>query len=386
MCRSCFFLILWLLSGPLTRLHAQWSMDMKNRLGQGGENAWLYLAYEAPADIEKEFVATVNLRPAGRQQVYIHREVALRTQGSQTFAIGFRLPQGSYDVDVDIYDRRLNEHSYLKRPEAFQLNRRREVLLSDIFLGESPDTARIMQVPFLRPEIDLRSHRLYYAMDIYAPEYDALTVRAVLYREQQNAPQSTHTSAYVSLQQSVQVVYPGGRPKVTFLDTLFIDRLAPDDYMVQVLVYDEEYRIADEQIWFVVGGDIQQRIFGNLDESIRMMRYMLAPQQLYALLEKPDSAHVRANEFTTLWRKRYHEDYIDHMEAYFRKVYAADARFAEGKTAGWETDRGRTFIQYGEPRVKEERLAGRTYERWTYARWGLSFLFEQRNQRYFLVE
>ena len=75
------------------------------------------------------------------------------------------------------------------------------------------------------------------------------------------------------------------------------------------------------------------------------------------------------------------------MEIYFNKIYVANERYEEDRP-GWETDRGKIYVQYGEPGQEKTGLEirGKTYRRWTYPEWSLTFLFEKRNQRYVLVE
>lgn len=358
---------------------------MKNRLGGKGVNAQLLLAYEAPTEAWRRFEVEVELRISGQPQVYIGREMVLEAEGSEVFIIGYKLPPGAYEVDVSIYDPSLERYYTLRRSEPFYLNRSREILLSDIFLSldSIPDSA--FRRPLVGPLPERGPGKLHYFQEIYAPEYDQLSLRAVLYKEKGRETQGS-TAAYVSLQQRNLVVLPSGQARLIFGDTLNLDALEPGQYMVQILVYDDEYRLGDEQIWFEVSSDMQSRIFADLETSIKMMKYLVEPEALVALLEMTDRAGVRAEEFRSLWRRLYREAYEEEMEAYFTKVFTANARYQEGEVPGWDTDRGRIFIQYGEPREKLFQQGEQTYLRWTYARWSLSFLFEKRNQAFVLVE
>ncbi|RMG54357.1 MAG: GWxTD domain-containing protein [Bacteroidetes bacterium] len=380
--------LLWgmiLLWGGGAELHAQWQMDMKNRLGTGGTNAQLLLAYEAPTEAWRQFEVKVNLRREGEVQVFISKEMILEAYGSEVFIIGYQLPAGAYDIDASIYDPDLDRYYTLERSEPFYLNRRREILLSDIFLSAQaiPDTA--FRWPLVGPPSSHGLETLYYYQEIYAPEYDQLSLRAVLYQEKTGKTQGS-TAAYVSLQQRNLVLYPRGRQRVIFGDTLHLGQLEPGQYMVQILVYDDDYRLGDEQIRFEVKSDIQTRIYADLETSIKMMKYLLQPEALIRLLDVSGDETVQAEEFRNTWRSLYRDRYQEEMEAYYRKVYEAAERFPEGDIPGWDTDRGSVFVQYGEPREKVIERGGKTWLRWTYARWSLSFLFEQRNQGYFLVE
>ena len=218
---------------------------------------------------------------------------------------------------------------------------------------------------------------------VYAPGYTSLSIRAVLYQEAENESEAP-TVAYQSLHQTNRAL------NLEFGSTLFRDSvdltgLTGGEYMIQVLVYVDDDFVLDEKTWFVKGGDIKQRIYEDLDSSIRMMRYVAPETQLDSLLRNEDP-QVKEVEFLRMWEKLYKEEAESQMEQYFQKIYAANDRYEETDTPGWLTDRGRIFIKYGEPREGALEVKGTSYLRWTYAKWSLSFLFEKRNQVYQLVE
>lgn len=362
---------------------AQWNLAVKN-LRRPGTNVRLFVGYEGLSDAPKAFELLATFRPAEESRVVLAKERVMRLASGDIYALDLKLPPGRYVVEVEIEDRKANSYYSLQLPEPFRVHADREVSLSDIFLA--PD--RQWEAPFARPllqaTVPFDRERLYYCMELQAQGYEVLTVRAVLYQESQ--PQAgTLTTAYQSLQQTNRVTYFAGSQSQVFRDTLDLASLPGGEYMIQVLVYDDDAFLVDEKTWFVKGGDIKQRIFTNLDRSIRMMRYLVPEIKLRTLLETRDQP-VKRVEFLKIWERLYGEAAEHEMEAYFEKVYATIDRYSEPNTPGWLTDRGRIFIQYGEPRVRALDIDGQAYVRWTYARWALSFLFEKRNQSYFLVE
>jgi GWxTD domain-containing protein len=62
----------------------------------------------------------------------------------------------------------------------------------------------------------------------------------------------------------------------------------------------------------------------------------------------------------------------DVKEEHYRRIAYANERFADGRVAGWKTDRGRTYIVYGPPDEKEihpdGEAGGPPYEEWLYRR------------------
>jgi GWxTD domain-containing protein len=358
-------------------------MAVKN-LQRGSNNVRLFLGYEGLSEAEKEFMVLVNFRLAGEARVLLHKERIVHMRGQDTLYLDLTLPPGRYEVEVEIEDRKANSYQSLTLPEAFRVHRNREVRISDIFLAPNRQWEAPFERPLLNAALPFDQERLYYCMELTAPGYDVLTIRAVLYQESE-AQAGTQTTSYQSLQQTNRVTYFNGRGSALFRDTLDLVSLPGGEYMIQVLVYDDNDFLLDEKTWFVKGGDIKQRIFTNLDESIRMMRYVVPEPQLRTLLETRDLA-VKRIEFGEIWERLYGDDAQEKMDAYYANIYAAKNRFSEPEVPGWLTDRGRTFIQYGEPRIRAIQIDGQDYVRWTYARWALSFLFEKRNQSYYLVE
>jgi len=374
---------LCLLLGCTLSAQAQWGLAVKN-LNRPGTNVRLFLGYDGISEADKVFKAMVNFRLAGEGRVRLYKERILSISGNDTVFMDLKLPAGRYDVDVEIEDRKANSYQSLSLPEPFRVHRSREIAVSDIFIA--PD--RQWQQPFARPMlksvIPYDQDQMYYCLELNAPGYEVLTLRAVLYQEAP-AQNGSPTTAYQSLQQTNRVTYFDLPGPITFRDTLDLASLPGGEYMIQVLVYDDDDFLVDEKTWFVKGGDIKQRIFADLDNSIRMMRYLVPGEQLRQLLETRDAA-VKKVEFLKIWEKLYDEEAEARMESYFETAYTANDRYEELQRPGWLTDRGRIFIQYGEPRVKSLQIQGKDYVRWTYARWALSFLFEKHNQSYHLVE
>ena len=115
-----------------------------------------------------------------------------------------------------------------------------------------------------------------------------------------------------------------------------------------------------------------------------MMEYVLPVEMLDTLLTYPDT-DVKRDAFLKVWQDLYGVDSEEQMESYFNKIFEANQRYQENQV-GWRTDRGQTFIKYGEPEEEKIEIRGKEYLRWRYAQWSLAFLFEKRNQAYILVE
>lgn len=377
--RILIFLVACLLS-PSTR--AQWELGVKNSLDKVF-NTRLYLHYTATSTKQKSFLADIRFRPRGSYRTYLRKEVPLQTDRSVVFTISVTLPPDDYEIDVDILDRDLDTHISLTLDEPFTVHQVSEVQVSDVFLSYQDSFRQAFLAPLPGKTITRGVENLYYYLEIKAPGYEVLSVRAVVYKELNNQ-QSTSTQAYESMYQSNQVIYTTEGRQLVFKDVIPVANLSEGEYLLDIRIYDDDEPLNNEGIRFEVGGNIQQKIFSDLDESIRMMEYTVPVDVLETLLRFPDEK-VKAVEFSDVWKELYGENADKMMEAYFRKIYLANERYKEGMD-GWQTDRGKIFIQYGEPRIRQLIINGKEYERWTYGKWSLSFLFEKRNQRYILVE
>ena len=152
-----------------------------------------------------------------------------------------------------------------------------------------------------------------------------------------------------------------------------------------MLIYTGEGEPIVERVRFTKGRDIRTRILNDLDNSIQMMQYIAPEARLNEILQK-DSVLVKQAEFFKTWERLYPGEAQEKMESYYQKVYVADQLYKEGDRPGWQTDRGKIFILYGAPESQEVEISGKIYKRWTYPRWSLSFLFEERNQNWILLE
>ncbi|MEO1447881.1 MAG: GWxTD domain-containing protein [Bacteroidota bacterium] len=379
-------LLFLLLAFPLS-LSAQWSLSAKNRLSSQA-NTEIFLRYTGEEEVEKEFQINLSIRPEGQPNAYMQKELTLKTDRSKSFCLPVSLPPGGYDIDVDVWDKKPNTWQVLALEEPYQINRKRNnILLSDIYLSSSPDVDSSLKAPYLRKEFSLGGEFLHYFLELYAPDLNQVAVRAILYQQDQGQRKQENAAAsfYVSLYQAEQKLETAGQPAMLFQDAINISELGEGEYLIHALVYKGDNLIGEEKTWFTLGGGVMDRVYQDLDASIRMMEYIAPVDRLEYLLSVPEDIAKRA-EFQKTWKTLYDTNTEENMEAYFRRVFEAENRYATDQTSGWQTDMGRIYILYGTPREKEVEIAGVQHTRWTYAEWGLSFLFVKRNQGFVLVE
>ena len=367
----------------VSELQAQWKLSVKNKF-EDPFNAFLFLEYSAPTDRDKNFLVEVRFRLKDTRHTYLKKEFTLATNRSQIFAIGLKLLEGDYEVDAFIHDTDLDNFASLKLDKPFSVNSVKPIRVSDIFLKYDGNSKDPFSSPILDKILDTDNQKLYYFMELKAPDYEALTVRAVLYKKDQSNLAS-RTEAYSSVTQTQRILYVNKDTSMIFKDSLRLNALTEGEYLLDVRIYDDGLPLKTEDIRFEVGGDIKRKIFSDLNNSIRMMEYTMPIEELDRVLRIPIESEVKEDEFIELWEKLYGEDYEEEMEAYYHKVFEANDRYSD-VDEGWRTDRGKIFIQYGEPKTKDLTIKGKDYQKWIYGKWSLVFLFEKRNKRYLLVE
>lgn len=116
--------------------------------------------------------------------------------------------------------------------------------------------------------------------------------------------------------------------------------------------------------------------------SIRLMEYILPPEVLSEM--QTGSVEEQRRKFLDYWKKRDptpNTEYNELMAEYYRRVDYAFFNFYTARDFGWRTDRGKTYILYGEPSsiTREFPINRPTQEIWTYNEIKKRFIFADRN-------
>ncbi|MEO0468138.1 MAG: GWxTD domain-containing protein [Bacteroidota bacterium] len=385
MYRNWLFVWIFLLIAPSTQ--AQWTFGVKRHIGQG-VNTCIYLDYQSASDRAKRFLAEFNFRRADTYQSVLRKELSLQTIESKLFLDEVRLPHGDYLVDVDILDREIGTHVYLELEDVYTVEKIPEngTQTSDIFLALTADQTQAFRNPILSRSLELDQNKIYYFIEVLAPGYDALNFQAELYAERKDLS-AVSAPRFVSIKQARKTGRLRRGKTFVFVDSVDVSGFAAGEYLIDIRIEQEGVRLAVQKLRFTLGGDIRKRIYRDIDNSLRQLVYVVPETQLDTLLGMPEDEWLKREAFDEVWRNMYpnEQEADQRMKAYFQKVFDANQRFVEDRP-GWETDRGRIFIQYGEPKEKSLKINGEDYKRWLYPRWSLSFLFQARNQAWVLVE
>jgi len=351
-------------------------------MGKGQTNEWeasiysvllgsnnTHVIIQAPKVFSEpqDLIVSISFRYAQSMAIVLRKEQQVRTDGSQLLIYDFNLPPGKYQAFIDISSPSLPHYS-IALPYTLTLAPG-ALAVSDIFFSyESPPTS-IPRKPILTGRLDPSLKYCSFYLEIYSPKVRPLTARAVLYREKEKGASS---KSYTSLQQVNRVLGRGG-DKMIFNGQLEIGILSEGTYLLELLIYEDDLLLIEKSAYFVVDWQSKTEIFNKLDRSIEMLQYMTSFSVIERLKKIEDGAQQR-EAFLQVWSDRYGAAAEEQMIRYYKKLFEANRRFGK---EGWYSDRGRIFIEYGEPdKQKQVRTAKNTRIYWEYSDWNLSFWFE----------
>ncbi|OQX90095.1 MAG: hypothetical protein B6D57_04925 [Candidatus Coatesbacteria bacterium 4484_99] len=149
-----------------------------------------------------------------------------------------------------------------------------------------------------------------------------------------------------------------------------VQSLSPGDYELEVVVEDTATsRRCVKKRRFTVQGALPEEISFEGMPYYEDIEYFLSPQDYKKFKKLPKKGKkIFLRKF---WRQ------LDYFEIAERFRYA-DKNFREGRTSGSRTDRGRIYVKFGKPDIREKHIMdyreSRPYEYWEYYN-GYRFIF-----------
>lgn len=130
------------------------------------------------------------------------------------------------------------------------------------------------------------------------------------------------------------------------------------------------------------GTFVQFMTIGALNQYLDYLRPISSNNEIVFeenLLVELDSVHMQ-QFFLGFWQKRNAEDPQKAWENYLKEVQSANAQFTTQLQKGYQTDRGRVFLQYGHP----DYINKNEYDRnvWPYEIWQYNRVRNQSNKRF----
>ncbi len=139
-----------------------------------------------------------------------------------------------------------------------------------------------------------------------------------------------------------------------------------DEYKIELI--DESSEAVAQKVYRSLWLDKPVSLY-NIDIAIEMLRFIASEQTVEKISD--GSAAAEREKFNAFWEERDptpHTVYNELKAEFYGRIDYAYEHFSSGNTPGFETDRGRIYILYGEPQNIERVFPGEgaTREIWTY--------------------
>lgn len=377
--------ILFLLTFSANFLGAQWRCALKNVL-EPTHNVEVLLEFDGDISQSREVQAEIRIKKRGILRDYLRKTVSLPLGDEKWFHIPLMIASDVYQYEVEVSDPFSNSSQIIVDEEIFVVNPGGEVKVSDIHISGSNDAQLAFEKPFLTTNLPGNIDTLYYFMELSSLKEITVKSSAFFY---ENARQAESVKGdillYASLQENVQSLTVRQGETAVISGAFPLEDVKKGEYLLEITVITGLGDPIQETADFIIGSNLEQRIFSDLDNAIRQMAYILPTTSINEMLDSP-TIESRKIEFEEAWEDLFRNEAKEEMEKYFSRIYEVNDLFSD-EAPGWQSDRGKIYMQYGKPaKIEDVVRNGTTLTRWLYPQWSLMFLFEERNQGYFLVE
>ncbi len=358
-------------------LLGQWEADLFY-VKDADVNTYLYLKPPLEASPQSAFSVDLRFKLAGEPHDKFQKRFTLSVTESGYAIAPLFLPPGNYEVAID-----LMASDFQQVAIAYDCGGRgADLAASSILLSHVPIQAPSRFQPIIH-KITADTRELYFRIALYTQVPGPITARAVLYRAQKGG-EATST-VYTSLKQ-INRVLDVNSSKTVFADHIQIDTLGEGDYLLETLFYRDEELLLEKSKRFAIEWKGKETLWQAPDRALEIMKYLFPASVIDSVLQLGDTKRKKEG-MMSLWQQLYGQEAEAQMEAYFKRAFEANRLFGM-KSAGWKSDQGRIFILYGPPANKTSKKLPdhRLVEYWQYPQLGLSFIFEQIDNNFHLVE
>jgi GWxTD domain-containing protein len=350
-------------------------------LKKGGGFASEYVAYIKILDRKRKIVETAVVTQVVQSEEYEStRSARLRSKASQRF----HLPQGDYIVEcvVEVKDtqRVFKQETGVQVPDFLDTGigvakPRLYAVRADTSMGSlvvEADSARAWEAE----EVD---GAFFIAVDRHP------MVTFEVYAEEETSD-SVGCEVYFQVVDDKKEVRAYGRSRVGIAGLkrgvsvhMDVDDWDPGSYVfVAKAVQPERSRETASSLTFVLAYT-KAMLTRHFEKTLALLT-LIAPAEEVAELK--DAAETdRPRVWASFWSRRdptYGTEENEALEEHLRRVRYAEDNFGDAGGAGWESDRGKVYIQHGEPEHTELKIDPQyqgEYLIWYYYRENLRFVF-----------
>ncbi len=293
---------------------------------------------------------------------------------TNTFTVDIPLQPNEYDVVINVLDKNSNKQVNRKIHFILKSIEDTDFLLSDILFFskfETDSSGRIISFePNLTNNFSGTGKYLYfYFASVVSDPADTLTVNYTIQGPEGGLTQQNRFSLVNEPAYNRHFI----RINRKQFDQSRYELIVNGKYRNKIIKNRELFSF----YWTVTPESPQ-----DLDLALEQMRYMMDADSIGWALDQPYEEKLAY--FKRFWKRmdpNPETEKNELMDEYYRRVNYANQRFSTMAQEGWETDRGRIYIKFGEPDDIERHpfeINSRPYEIWRYYAVRKVFLFVDR--------
>ena len=287
--------------------------------------------------------------------------------------LNFDLLPGKYRVEFTLRDK--NTKTLLTRDLEVKLENhiRKLPTLSDIELIQFTEQRQQTTGVFAKGDLAMipsvtgsfsgdEDGRLLYYLEIYRGSdlVDRVRVETILRREGRK----------MVYRDSLTVLF--SEPRVCQFREVSLSEFRPGDYELEIILRGRRNKKLDVKYKeFKISWSVQSVLKHDYEAAVDQLAYIASRQEV-GKLKKLKALEERIKAFNEFWQEHDPTPGTPENELkieFYRRVTIANQRFTIMRQEGWRTDRGRIYIQYGEPDQIDDypvAMSGRPFQVWHY--------------------
>jgi len=304
----------------------------------------------------------------------------------------FALADGTYQMEIEITDANDSSAAPLKHTESIEIAHLSEGCFFSEIAFVSAFTSTIQENAFSKAGYDL----IPYVSNYYPTSLNGLILYAELYNSRKLLGKKISFAYSFCITDALQNEIPNTKRIIRaeaeevlpLIQTIDISNLISGDYKVKLEMLDREGKVVCTQFRNFTRNKILENSYtppSSLDISYTFAASYTNSDSLYAHIQSclPIAESVERNTIDnilgnvdiktrqsfmyTFWYRRNSTKPEEAWNAYYEDVRAVQKEFGTKIKAGWQTDRGRVYLQYGKPSTRIVRNNDADY--WPFEIW-----------------
>lgn len=345
---------------------------------QGDEFVAQYEINVIVIDADKNLIANHSRERKHRVENY------LETTNSASYLINqikLQVPKGKFKIVCKLLDKLTDKTSTIEKDLHVKDMFRKEIDISDIELisrvepsgsnrsGFDKGEQRI--IPFVSEGVSGEADRVSFYVEIYNDLNESTEIK-IEYKIANEKSKTVYKD-----KSSFEIAGPVTR----LIKVIPLEELVPGDYKLTFqLKQANGKKIAQRKNSFAVAWSLNALVRNDFKSAVDQLSYIATNDETDELMETPEEEQFEA--FMAFWKK--HDKYAETPEnesqqLYYSRIRHANVYFSVVNQDGWESDRGRIYVIFGEPDYVERfpfELSTEPYQVWHYYNLARKFVFE----------